>query len=170
MRIDATPSRRLVVIGVGHRDRCDDGIGPAIADALKRCAGGVAVHVCEGDLAVLPLFWEPEDDVVIVDAHMSSGPSGEMREIDPDNLVSSIGMSTHGLNVADAIQLARRLRCMPSRLRVVGISGREFGHGPISPELRGRIEPLTEELMQLLGVSPDEASMPQGDDPSQVPG
>jgi hydrogenase maturation protease len=102
-------SRRLVVIGVGHRDRADDGIGPAVVEALGRRFEDVVTLVREGDLAVLPLLWEPDDDVVIIDVIVSAGPIGELSEIDPDHLELSSGMSTHGLNVADAVQLARRL-------------------------------------------------------------
>lgn len=164
-------TRRLVVVGVGHRDRGDDAIGPAIIDELRRRVGdGVSAVVCEGDLAVLPLFWEPDDDVVIVDANVSSGPSGELHEIDPDDVVSSIGLSTHGLNVADAIQLARRLRCYPASLRIFGVSGREFGYGPMSAQMSRRVEPLTDELMDLLGLSPDASETHPGDTPHRVAG
>ncbi len=69
------------------------------------------------------------DDVVIV----SSGAVGQLREIDPDHVVTGGGMSTHGLNVADGIQLARRLGCLPATLRVFGsavrISGTDRSRG-----------------------------------------
>lgn len=155
MSASAAPLHRLVVIGVGHRDRADDGIGPAVADALGDRFEDVVTIVREGDLAVLPLLWEPDDDVVIVDVVVSSGPVGELREIDPDHLELSIGMSTHGLNVADALQLARRLDRLPARLRVFGIGGREFGYGPISPELFRLLGPLTDELAALVGLRVD---------------
>ena len=178
MTTETWPHRRVVVIGVGHRDRGDDGIGPAIADVVRhRADSDIVIHVCEGDLAVLPLFWEPEDDVVIVDAIMSPGPNGKLQEIDPDALVSSITMSTHGVNVADALQLARRLDCMPARLRVFGVSASHFRHGPMSPTLRRLIEPLAVELMHHIGlggagdrVSPGVASTLPGDTPHQAPG
>jgi hydrogenase maturation protease len=149
-----------VVIGVGNRDRGDDGIGPAIIDDLScRVGDDVVTIVREGDLAVLPLLWESNDDVVIVDANVSSGPIGELREIDPGQLTPSAGMSTHGLDVADAIRLARRLDWLPARLRVFGVSGRDFGHGPMSAALQSLVEPLTEELMDYLGLNPGAGSM-----------
>jgi hydrogenase maturation protease len=156
MSTESGSSRRLVVIGVGHRDRADDGVGPAVVEALGRRFENVVTLVREGDLAVLPLLWEPDDDVVIVDVIVSAGPVGELSEIDPDHLELSSGMSTHGLNVADAVQLARRLDRMPTRLRVFGIGGREFGYGPISPYLQRLLDSLTEELAALVGLS-DEA-------------
>lgn len=144
---------RIVVIGVGHRDRGDDGIGPAVVEALSYRTDQVTAIVREGDLAVLPLLWEPEDDVMIVDATRSlSEPVGQIHEINPAQLVASIGMSTHGVNVADAIQLAQRLNRSPARLRVVGISGKEFHPGPMSHHLHQRVDALADELLVLLGL------------------
>jgi hydrogenase maturation protease len=153
MRSDQRVGGRIVVIGVGHRDRGDDGIGPAVVEALSHRTDQVTAIVREGDLSVLPLLWEPDDDVVIVDAaRFLSEPVGRIHEIDPDHLVSSIGMSTHGVNVADAIQLARRLDRSPARLRVLGISGNEFHPGPMSRRLQQRVDALAEELLVLLGL------------------
>lgn len=146
------PTGRTVVIGVGHRDRGDDGIGPALADALGQRADQVVTQVREGDLAVLPLLWEADDDVVIVDALHSSGSAGRLHEIDQDQLASTSCVSTHGLNVADALELARRLNCLPARLRIFGVTGQQFGYGPMSRELRRRVTPLADELMIALGL------------------
>jgi len=149
------PVGRIVVIGVGHRDRADDGIGPAVVDALAHRTDQVVTLVREGDLAVLPLLWEPDDDVVIVDAIVDSGPAGKLREIDPEQLRSASMVSTHGLDVVDAIELARRLHCMPARLRVFGITAGDFGYGPMSRELHHGVERLAAELLNELGCHPD---------------
>jgi len=150
------PAGRIVVIGVGHRDRADDGIGPAVVDALARRTDRVITLVREGDLAVLPLLWEPDDDVVIVDAIIDRGPAGDLRAVDPEQLGSASVVSTHGLDVADAIELARRLRCMPARLRVFGITAGDFGYGPMSSGLRHGIDRLAAELLNELGCESDE--------------
>lgn len=145
--------RRIVVIGVGHRDRADDGIGPAVVDALSQRTDRVTTVVREGDLAVLPLLWEREDDVVIVDASLSSPePTGQLHEVDPNQLLSSIGLSTHGLNVADAIELAACIGRSPARLRVIGISAGDFGHGSMSRQLHERVDELADELLVLLDL------------------
>lgn len=147
-------SRRCVVIGVGHRDRADDGIGPAVADALGHRTDQVVTLAREGDLAVLPLLWEADDDVVIIDAVQSSGPVGELCEIRQEDFVSNIGMSTHGLGVADALELARRLDCMPARLRIFGITGSNFGYGSMSRELHHSVDRVADELLGVLGLLP----------------
>lgn len=150
------PVGRTVVIGVGHRDRADDGIGPAVVDALAHRTDQVVTLVREGDLAVLPLLWEHGDDVVIVDAIMDSGPAGTLRAIDADRLRSAPLVSTHGFDVVDAIELARRLRCMPARLRVFGITAGDFGYGPMSRHLHHDVDRLAAELLDELGCTPDE--------------
>lgn len=154
------PDGRLVVIGVGHRDRADDGIGPAIVEALGYRTDQVTAIVREGDLAVLPLLWESDDDVVIVDASFATvGAVGQLREIDVDQLASGIGISTHGLNVADAIQLAGRLGRSPARLRVIGITARDFSNGPMSRQLHDRLEELVDELLVVLGLDQEACSV-----------
>lgn len=154
MRADQ-PAGRIVVIGVGHRDRADDGIGPAVVDALAHRTAHVVTLVRGGDLAVLPLLWEAADDVVIVDAIADRGAIGELRAIDPEELRSAAAVSTHGIDVVDAIELARRLHCMPARLRVYGITAHDFGYGPMSRELHHLIDRLADELLTAIGCRPD---------------
>ena len=144
---------RTVVIGVGHRDRADDGIGPALATALGERSDEVVTIVREGDLAVLPLLWEGDDHVVIVDALAGAGSLGQLVELDPDDLTAGTGLSTHGLNIADGIELARRLHRLPAGLRVFGVTGQDFGYGPMSSGLRRRVGSLVEELLHELGVA-----------------
>jgi hydrogenase maturation protease len=131
-----------------------------VVDALSHRTDRVTTITREGDLAVLPLLWEPEDDVVIVDASYSgSEPVGQIQEIDPDELSASLGMSTHGVNVADAIELARRLGRSPARLRIVGISAHEFHPGQMSRRLHRRVDALAAELLSLLELECDEANI-----------
>lgn len=156
------PAKRTVVIGVGHRDRADDGIGPAVVDAIAHRTDRVVTVVREGDLAVLPLLWEADDDVVIVDAVASPGPAGELVELDVDAFGSGAGLSTHGMNVPDAIGLARRLRCLPARLRVFAVTGQDFGYGAMSRTLHRRVDRLADQLLNELGILPGRASADRG--------
>ncbi len=160
---------RLLVIGVGHRDRGDDGIGPAVVDELSHRGAGLTTVVREGDLAVLPLLWEADDDVVIVDATISSGQVGVLHEVHEEDLVAGIGWSTHGMNVSDAIQLARRLKCLPARLRIFGITGKRFGHEPMSAELHHRVHDLADELLTMLEIDTAGSAERRSDSPHPVP-
>ena len=153
---DATRSGRgrTLVIGVGHRDRCDDAVGPIVADLIQGMTDEVDTIVREGDLAVLPLLWEADDDVVIVDAVRSSEAPGSVQELDPSDLASGIGWSTHGMNVADAIELADRLDAMPRRLRVFGVAASRFDHGPMSPQMRGALTDVARDVLAAIGADP----------------
>ena len=121
-----TSGGRIVVIGVGHRDRGDDGIGPAIVDEVAAREIGVRTVVREGDLADLLTEWGPDDAVVIVDAFRSDRPAGEIVEIDPGDQCNSAGTSTHGVGVAFGVELARRLGRQPDRLLVLAVTGQHF--------------------------------------------
>lgn len=153
------PWGRRVLIGVGNHDRGDDSIGPLVADAVQSRTDRVIAIDREGDLAVLPLLWDRGDDVLIVDACRSRNPVGTLRLIDPEDLAESIGLSTHGMSVAEAIELARRLDRMPNRLRLLGVAGRRFGHESMSPELRDAFPSVVDAVLAELGVD-DESRGP----------
>ena len=150
------PAGRIVVIGVGHRDRADDGIGPAVVDALAHRTDEVVTLVREGDLAVLPaaVGARRRRRDRRCDRRPAARPVTSVRSI-PQQLRSRFGVSTHGLDVVDAIELARRLQCMPARLRVFGITAGDFGYGPMSRELHHRVDQLADELLTSSGVEPD---------------
>lgn len=151
----AEPSGRIVVIGVGHRDHADDGIGIAVVEALHLRDERIVAIVREGDLAVLPLLWNDDDDVVIIDASRTGAPVGTVHEIDVTHLVDGDGLSTHGFSVKDAVTLADRLGRMPRRLRVVGIEGAEFGPGRLSTELWRQIPDIVDAVAAIIASGGD---------------
>ena len=126
----------VLVVGVGNRDRADDGVGPAIADRIAESGLGVDVMVREGDLADLPLAWSGYPTVVVVDA-AAGEPVGSVT-IDDGVLSGSSSpgpQSTHGIGLIEAIQLARHLGRLPERLVLVAVGGRNFGLGGMTTEL-----------------------------------
>ena len=113
-----------LVIGVGNRDRGDDGVGPYVCDRLRRRVGeGARVVVCEGSTLDLPLRWGPGDRVIVVDAVAPGARPGRVVTLDvtDDPLPHRGSVSTHDVDVSAAIELARALGRMPSRLLVVGV-------------------------------------------------
>ncbi len=119
-----------LVIGVGNRDRGDDGLGPMVIDALadrrppEATGHETVLAVIEGDLSSLPLRWTPDHDVVIVDAMVTGRPIGSVVVIDAlaRSLEPTTGLlSSHGIGLADAIELARLLRRLPTSLTVVAV-------------------------------------------------
>lgn len=118
-------SARVLVVGVGHRDRGDDGAGPALADRLAALAPlGVDTLVTEGDLVGLLDAWAGRNRVVVVDATASGVPVGTVRELDPAGpFRHAAATSSHGFGLGETLALARALGRLPPEVRLFGIEG-----------------------------------------------
>lgn len=141
----ARPDRPLV-IGVGNRDRGDDGIGPAVVDELRRRGAPLATVVREGDLADLAIVWRGRADVLIVDACQTGLPVGAVHRLDPASAAAVAPLSTHGVGVAEALELARHLNRLPERLELIGVEASCFDHGPMSADLADAVPRIADEV------------------------
>ncbi len=120
---------RPLLIGVGNRDRGDDAIGPLVIDAIEACGTEAETCVVEGDLSDLSLRWSADQHVIIIDAMVNGAAPGTMIEIDAiaKRLPNESGLlSSHGISLADAVELGRLLRRMPRRLTVLGVEAQSF--------------------------------------------
>ncbi|MEQ6902089.1 hydrogenase maturation protease [Nocardioides sp. YIM 152588] len=135
-----------LVVGLGHGDRGDDGVGPEVADRVSdrlRGEPGVRVVVEEDPAALLDL-WRGHDHVVVVDAVVTGVPAGTLHRFDvgsaapplPERAWARTGTAgTHALGLADAVGLGRALGRLPARVAVVGVeAGRlDLGAGLSAP-------------------------------------
>ena len=138
--------RPLLVIGVGNPDRGDDGIGPAVIDAIRShpdLAGvetAVETTVVAGDLSDIVMTWTPDHEVVIVDAMIGSGPPGTVVAIDGlrDHLpVGPRSLSSHGFGLAETVQLAHTLGRLPHSLTIIAVQMDDADHlAPLSDAAR----------------------------------
>ena len=139
------PACRPLVIGVGNRHRGDDAVGPHVAELVRSATAAADTMVIDGDLSALPLSWEADQEVVVVDAMASGRAAGTIEVMDgltDDVSVDRRPVSSHGIGLADAIGLARVLGRLPRELTVVLIEGAGYGHlEPLSPEVEaaGRV-------------------------------
>jgi hydrogenase maturation protease len=119
----------MLILGCGNRDRGDDAAGVLVAQQLHDL--GLDARICSGQALELIDAWEAADDVIIVDAVMTGGPSGKVWFWEGDRLPlpEIMSLSTHGFGVAETIRLARLLGRLPKRLRVCGIEGSRFELG-----------------------------------------
>lgn len=137
----------LRVIGVGNADRGDDAAGFEVVRRL-RTAGASGIEAVESDDAFTLLIqaWRGADRVVVVDAMRSGAPPGTVRCFDAvrDTLpVESFSAGSHGMGVAEAIELSRVLGWLPQELTVYGIEGGGFDAGaPMSPTVTRAVERL----------------------------
>jgi len=138
-----------IVIGVGHSERQDDGVGPYVALAL--CRRGVPAVVHEGDGTGLLELWDGLPACLVVDAVADDAAPGLVRVFadfeDPAFARAMFVHSTHRLGLPEAVALGRALGRMPGRLVVVGIAGAAFGFGSsLSAEVMAAAERLIERL------------------------
>jgi len=134
-----------IVIGIGNRDRGDDGAGVAVAEKLKGCT----THVV--DAAALDMFelWNQDDDVVVIDAMRSGVAPGTVRSFDvrENPLPGETFASTHSFGPAAGIELARALGRMPASLEVIGIEAGDFTAGSsLSTPVMRAVEDVTRRL------------------------
>ena len=127
------------IIGIGNLFRRDDGAGLAVARLIAKQHPNVTVIEHSGDGLALIEAWHGTTRVVLVDAVQSGCASGAVQHFDALGTPLPIGCfngSTHGFNVAEAIELARALNRLPVHLELFGIEGRDFTTGEgLSPEV-----------------------------------
>lgn len=138
-----------IVIGVGHAERQDDGVGPYVA--LGLCRRGLPAVVHQGDGTGLLHLWDGLPVCLVVDAVADDAAPGLLRVFtdfdDPRFTRAKFVHSTHRLGLPEAVALGQALGRMPERLVVVGIAGAAFGFGSsLSPEVAAAAERLIERL------------------------
>ncbi len=127
---------KFLFLGVGNRDRGDDGVGPLLAEkllknkVLKELGVDILPHSGEG--ASLMDLWEGTEKTVIVDSMKSGLSVGNIRRFDArvDRLSGgTFYYSSHLFSLAEAVEMARQLDRLPSSLIVYGIEGGAYSFG-----------------------------------------
>ena len=147
---------RSTVIGIGCDLRGDDAAGPAVVRLLQGSPASAHVELV---VAAQPIdaidHWAGACLAVVVDSVVSGEPPGTIHCFDG----ASEGMwcearthpGTHGLGLAEAMQIGRALGRTPDRLVVIGIEGSEYGHGtPMSAEVAAAVEAAAERIRRAL--------------------
>lgn len=141
-----------LVIGIGNRDRGDDGFGPAVVEALQRL-GLLDVDTASVAEDLVAHFdrWPDYEQVVLVDAVQSGHAPGTVHRFDATAapLPATFGkaVSTHAVGVSTAIELARQLGRMPKLLMVIGVEAAHLDVGQgLSPETRRALGAVVDEI------------------------
>jgi len=134
---------RAVIVGVGQLAAGDDAVGMAVARVLA--ARGFETRACADASVVLALL-EAGRRVVVVDAVVGGGPPGTVLRLDPGALAGGPApLSSHGIGVAEAIELARTLygERIAAAVAIVGIAIDRPLHASVelSPAVAAAIEP-----------------------------
>jgi len=145
----------MQILCCGNRHRGDDAAGLLVADRLREW--GIAVEMLDGEATELMEAWGSADSVVLVDAVVTGKRPGTVHAWDGRNLkaCSTSSASSHGLGVGEAIELARALGRLPSKIQIHGIEGRQFTVGAgVSPEVEAAVEVVARAIAQLAGTEP----------------
>jgi len=151
--IEKLDPARVVVIGVGHPYRGDDGVGIAVVRAVKlRMPDTVKAIEFHGDAAGLIDSWSGTQLAILVDAMSSNAPPGTIVRIDTEKETLPAGAfrsSTHVLSIPEAVELARILDQLPKRLIILGIEGANFDAGErLTPSVEAAVEPAANRILQ----------------------
>jgi len=119
---------KLLVIGLGSVNG-DDQIGWEIIDALeKEASNNLPITVYKSKGAGIDWFSSLDQTdyqcVVFVDAIMSDGKLGNIREIDLNRLDSSQFLtqySSHNISIIDSINLAKNLGMLGMPVKFIGV-------------------------------------------------
>jgi hydrogenase maturation protease len=144
-----------LVIGVGNRDRGDDGAGLEVARLVRQCPPpGTVVLEQDGRASDLMDAWRGAGRVVLVDA-ASGGEPGTVRRFEAHREplpASLLHASTHSWGVAEVVETARALGELPRSVVVYAITGKTFeaGRRRLSPEVEGAAGSVADALLREL--------------------
>ena len=155
MTTKRTGRRPVLIIGAGNEFRGDDGAGLVVSRRLSALGlQGVRVLEVEGDGTAVMAAWKGADAVILVDAVYSGAAPGTVHRLEAHARPvpgSFFHRSTHAINVADAVELARSLGELPPHLVVYGIEGNSFEAGiGLSPEVERAVQEVVEAVLQEL--------------------
>ena len=147
-------SPRVLVAGLGNEYRSDDGAGPAVAAYVRERANIDAKVI--GEPLDLIGAWDDVDLAVVVDATRSGESPGTVQLVDlggDESADSYAGpVSTHGMDLARVLRLARAMGHAPRRVVVVGIEGENFSDGVrLSPAVEEAVGEAGELVLQVIG-------------------
>jgi hydrogenase maturation protease len=154
-RKDTAGRRPVLIIGVGNEFRGDDGAGLVVSRRLSALGlKGVMVLEVEGEGTAVMAAWKGAEAVILVDAVYSGAEPGTVHRLEAHAQPipgSFFHRSTHAINVADAVELARSLGELPRRIVIYGIEGKSFEAGVgLSPEVERAAQEVVEAVLREL--------------------
>jgi hydrogenase maturation protease len=145
----------FLIIGLGHEYRHDDGFGACVLRELQKkvIAESDALLFHEGDVSDLLERWK-DRNVIVIDACESQGAPGRLHVLKPLRepcLAGENPVSSHGLGLAETIELGEVLDRLPRELTVITVEGQDFSSGQgLSLELRSALDEALDLIKKLL--------------------
>jgi hydrogenase maturation protease len=155
---------KIAVIGIGNEFRGDDAAGLLVVRRLKeKPPTGVEFGEQSGEATALMDAMSQAGTLILVDAVQSGAEVGTIHRYDASEQAMPaqfLRCSTHNFSVHDAIEMARALEKLPTRLRVYGIEGSQFEPGSeLTPAVQTAVleaaQRINEELESLMRINTD---------------
>jgi len=142
-----------VVIGIGNSDRGDDAAGRTVARRLRDMSSNdIAIFEHDGEATSLLASFEGTTTAFLIDASQSAAPAGTVARFDASARPlphGAFGLSTHGMGLREAVELARTLGRLPSRCVVYAIEAGSFEFGePLTPPVAAAVDEVCDRLRQ----------------------
>ncbi|SKA34957.1 hydrogenase maturation protease [Enhydrobacter aerosaccus] len=154
---------RTLVIGIGNPARADDAVGRVVARRLRagETLPGVEIAELEGETTSLLALFERADVVILIDACASNRAPGTIHRFDAQAgslPATAFNVSTHGLGLAEAIELARVLGQLPPRCIVYAIEAASVEPGQsLSPQVAAAADTVCERIFTELASAAGES-------------
>lgn len=144
-------SAGCIVIGIGNPDRGDDAAGRAVARRLRgMLPPAIRIDEHDGEATGLLARLEGAKSAYLIDACLSSAPAGTVQRFDVGDAPlpqDTFAMSTHGLGLAEAIELGRALGQLPACCVVYAIEVGSTAPGdPLSAAVTAAIDAVAERV------------------------
>jgi len=131
------------VIAVGRELRGDDAAAFMLVETLRENpVPGVELVCSDGDVVELLDLFQGQDAVIVLDAYEANPNDPPVMRLDAgkEMLPSTPACSSHGLGVAEAVEMAREMGLLPATCIMIAIAGYAFATGsPPSGGLKKRL-------------------------------
>ena len=143
----------IAIIGIGNAMRGDDSAGLAVIDALQqKTPPHVLIAKSRADVGELLSYFETNRIVYLIDACIADQSADTWKRLDA--LQEKINFerpqtSTHGFSVAQAIDLAKILGKLPSKLIIYAIFASRYSIGDVrSAEVEKAIALVAQSILE----------------------
>jgi hydrogenase maturation protease len=141
---------KTMVLGLGNPIFGDDGVGLRVIEELQKQVQNPDITIEGAELAGLDMLEKLSgyDRVIIIDAIQTGGRVGEIYQLTPEDLKSTVHTGTpHDVNFTTALEFGQRIGVkLPSKIDIVAIE--IAPNVAFSEELTPEIEKVVAEVVK----------------------
>lgn len=126
--------KNTVIIALGGHGRGDDGVGLSVARLLSGKLAACCIIRGQNDPLAILNAWQGAALAVVVDAAVSESTPGTIHrlELEAAPLPRELARcSSHGVGLAEAVEIGRILGRMPERLIIYAVEAKNFDPGVV---------------------------------------